>query len=72
MNLLGKLTCFIFRKHKRGKRITKMVRDDVGNTRSLSNTEQFQCPRCLATWTRPIRSPKPAPAIPASIRKVGP
>ena len=42
--LLGKLACFITRKHKRGKRIAQS-----------QEAKTYRCPRCLSTWTRKVR-----------------
>ena len=56
---------FLFRKHKRGKRMLHASMP----AGTPDNVVGYRCPLCHAMWTRKVK-PKPAePAIPASIRK---
>ena len=47
--MIGKLICF-FKGHKRGRRIGT-VTNPTG-----PDFIDYQCPRCLATWTRKVKS----------------
>ena len=69
MNLIGRLICFILRKHKRGKRVAHLAHSAGGPVGGPSDTFRMQCPRCKAKWDRTIKPKPAAPAIPASIRK---
>ena len=52
-NLWGKLLCAMFG-HIRGRRITHLAHfTDVTGT--VNDEWQYQCPRCLATWTRKVK-----------------
>ena len=43
--ILGRLKCFLLRKHQRGKRIAQ-----------TQEAKTYRCPRCAATWTRKVRA----------------
>ena len=46
MKLLGKLKCFVLRKHRRG----KLVRTDAVD--ETPRYRYYRCPRCLGNLTR--------------------
>ena len=52
-HFLGKATCYLLRKHKRGKFFSR-INTERGGERT------YQCPRCLATWTRLVKRELPA------------
>ena len=47
--MVGKLICWVTRKHKRGKRLQLV---DGNIPQLLPNATLYECPRCHATWTR--------------------
>lgn len=62
---LGAVYCKLFG-HRRGKKVA-LSAPALGPT-----TITYACPRCGAKWFRKLQAPKPAPSIPASLRKAGP
>jgi len=69
MKLLGKLICFITRKHRRGQLLQTMGKL-VGDA-YITHARYF-CSRCGAQWVRRILTKKAKPTervIPESLRK---
>ena len=46
--MIGKLICWVTRKHKRGKRLFPSSLP----AEEFKGMDVFRCPRCHATWTR--------------------
>ena len=56
--MLGKLVCWITRKHKRGRRLKPADPPHLPTEDGKewpANLHRYQCPRCKATWTRPAK-----------------
>lgn len=47
--MIGKLICWITRKHKRGKLVGRNIGANDG-------TSTYRCPRCNASWTRKAKA----------------
>jgi hypothetical protein len=53
---LGKLQCWWAGKHLRGKKIGRRQLDKNPENGWDGFTNIYQCPRCLATWTRKVKA----------------
>jgi hypothetical protein len=50
---IGRIVCFVRRKHKRGKRLRPT---DPPHVSGDQNVTRYQCSRCGATWARKIKA----------------